>query len=133
MQQKTAEARRDLTSAGISVRDGKLAMVAASFPPMMVLAFFAEKTRTPVPQPVWIHGQPVVLTPSYGAFADPQDSPDGQYTLAVFSDGVTDLSSIIDNNGNEWPVQLIKGADLLYVSRWHPGGKIIAWIEWNHP
>ncbi len=66
-------------------------------------------------------------------FADPQDSPDGQYTLAVFSDGVTDLISIIDNNGNEWPVQLIKGADFYMSPRWHPGGKIIAWIEWNHP
>ncbi len=29
--------------------------------------------------------------------------------------------------------QLVKGADFYMSPRWHPGGKFVAWIEWNHP
>ena len=35
--------------------------------------------------------------------------------------------------GNDWPIQLVRGADFYTSPGWHPGGKSIAWVEWNHP
>src|SRR5690606_4789919 len=33
----------------------------------------------------------------------------------------------------EWPHQIAKGADFYMQPVWHPDGKKIAWVEWDHP
>ena len=125
------DARRDLTSSGQSVRGG-IGYGGGEFTSANGAVFYTEKSgqlfRLNLDS-----GQPTAITPSFGAFADPQVSPDGQWVMAVFSDGKTDLLSLIPSNGQEWPVQLVHGADFYTTPRWHPGGKIIAWVEWNHP
>ncbi len=131
VRQKTGDARRDLTGTSFSVRGG-VGYGGGEFSTHGNFVIFAEKNgrlyKTGLDE-----GDPVPLTPSYGAFADPQISPDGQWVLSVFSDGATDLISLVDANGLSWPIQLVKGADFYMWPRWHPGGKIVAWVEWNHP
>jgi hypothetical protein len=36
-------------------------------------------------------------------------------------------------DGEGWPKQLSTGADFYMQPAWHPSGKLIAWIEWDHP
>jgi dipeptidyl aminopeptidase/acylaminoacyl peptidase len=131
VRQSPGDARRDLTGPILSVRGG-IGYGGGEFTTHGGDIYFAEKSGLLYRQNLEV-GQPRAITPAYGAFADPQVSPDGQWVLSVFSDGQTDLLSLIESNGNEWPVQLVKGADFYTSPRWHPAGKFIAWIEWNHP
>jgi dipeptidyl aminopeptidase/acylaminoacyl peptidase len=77
--------------------------------------------------------RPRPITPPYGSVASPLLSPDGKWVVYVFSDGNTDLLSIVDAQGCEWPVQLVRGSDFYMQPAWHPAGKMLAWIEWNFP
>jgi dipeptidyl aminopeptidase/acylaminoacyl peptidase len=131
VQQKSGEARRDLTGSGLSVRGG-IGYGGGEFSTHDGDVFFAEKSGQLYRMNLET-GHPKAITPGYGAFADPQVSPDGQWVLSVFSDGQTDLLSLVESNGNEWPAQLVRGADFYMSPRWHPAGKFIAWVEWNHP
>jgi dipeptidyl aminopeptidase/acylaminoacyl peptidase len=131
VRQGNNDARRDITTAKYSVRGG-IGYGGGEFTSANGNIFFAEKNG----QLFKVNldsGEPVSLTPAYGAFADPQISPDGHWVLTVFSDGQTDLLSLIPTTGEEWPVQLVKGADFYSSPKWHPGGKTISWVEWNHP
>lgn len=131
VRQKNEDARRDLTNTGLSVRGG-VGYGGGEFTTHGDFVFFAEKNGQLFKSGL-VEGDPVALTPPYGSFADPQVSPDGQWVLSVFSDGKTDLVALIDASGQSWPIQLVRGADFYMTPRWHPGGKIVAWIEWNHP
>lgn len=73
------------------------------------------------------------ITPAYGSVASPQISPDGRHVLYVFSDGSQDALGVVDASGVFWPQKLIQGADFYMQPVWHPDGKMIAWVEWNHP
>jgi len=131
VRQKKGDVRRDLSSPLRSVR-GAVGYGGGEFTTHNDFVVFAEKNgrlyKTGLDK-----GQAETITPPYGAFTDPQVSPDGKWVLSIFSDGVQDLLAIIDSDGEEWPVQLVKGADFYMSPRWHPGGKAVAWIEWNHP
>ena len=76
---------------------------------------------------------PVPLTPAFGRTASPALSPDGQWLLFVYSDRHTDMLGMVDATGTEWPVQISRGADFYMQPTWHPDGKRIAWVEWDHP
>ena len=76
---------------------------------------------------------PVPLTPAFGRTASPALSPDGKWLLFVYSDRHTDMLGMVDATGTEWPVQISRGADFYMQPTWHPDGKRIAWVEWDHP
>ena len=57
------------------------------------------------------YGQPEPITPPFGGVASPAISPDGRWVVFVFSDGNTDLLGLVDSSGQDWPVQLARGAD----------------------
>lgn len=78
-------------------------------------------------------GEPLPITPPFGAAASPAISPDGSRVMYVFSDGKTDLLAEADIKGVQWPVQLTRGADFYMQPAWHPSGDMIAWVEWDHP
>jgi dipeptidyl aminopeptidase/acylaminoacyl peptidase len=131
VRQPNGYARRDLTSTGQSVRGG-IGYGGGEFTCAADSVIYAEKGGQLFKLGL-DSGLPVCLTPPFGAYADPQISPDGKWVLAVFSDGKTDLLSLIPADGKDWPVQLVRGADFYSSPRWHPGGKSFTWMEWNHP
>jgi len=51
----------------------------------------------------------------------------------VFSDGKLDLLALVDAQGQQWPYQLVRGADFYMQPAWHPAETQLAWIEWDHP
>jgi len=79
------------------------------------------------------HGQPCPLTPSYGAVASPTPSPDGRWIVYVHSDGTDDVLAVVDAAGRRWPQKLASGADFYTTPAWHPDGRYLAWVEWDHP
>jgi dipeptidyl aminopeptidase/acylaminoacyl peptidase len=79
------------------------------------------------------YGQPIPLTPAFGATASPAPSPDGRWLLYVHSHEGVDSLGLASTDGSGWPVQIVQGADFYMQPAWHPSGKIIAWVEWDHP
>ena len=76
---------------------------------------------------------PRPVTPPFGSASTPKLSPDERWLLYIFSDSQTDLLAIVDAEGEKWPVQISKGADFYMQPTWHPDGRQIAWVEWDHP
>ena len=72
------------------------------------------------------------LTPAYGAAAAPTLSPDGRWLLFVHTYEGIDRVAVVDSQGKNWPAQLVGGEDFYMQPRWHPNGKQVAWIAWNH-
>lgn len=79
------------------------------------------------------HGAPEPVTPQFGDAASPAISPDGRRVLFVHSYERKDCLALTDVEGQGWPVKLVSGADFYMQPVWHPDGKQIAWVEWNHP
>lgn len=79
------------------------------------------------------YGRPHPITPPFGAAAAPALSPDGRWVMYVHSDGQTDGIALVESGGDEWPQQLVRGADFYMQPVWHPAGQWIAWVEWDHP
>jgi len=73
------------------------------------------------------------ITPAYGEAASPRVSPDGKWLLFVHSDGVEDVLAIVDTKGDSWPQRLASGRDFYMQPCWHPSGKQVAWVAWDHP
>ncbi len=73
------------------------------------------------------------LTPAFGKAASPTISPDGQHLLFVHSYEGEDSLGLIPVDGGHWPVRLVSGDDFYMQPCWHPNGRAIAWISWNHP
>ena len=78
-------------------------------------------------------GLPEAITPEFGDVASPTISPDGTKLLFVSSIERKDCLAIAAMDGEGWPKQLSTGADFYMQPAWHPSGKLIAWIEWDHP
>jgi dipeptidyl aminopeptidase/acylaminoacyl peptidase len=79
------------------------------------------------------HGVPRSLTPAYGSVASPAPSPDGRWIVYVHSDGTEDVLAVVDTDGKRWPQKLASGADFYTSPTWHPDGRRLAWVEWDHP
>ncbi len=73
------------------------------------------------------------ITPDFGSCASPALSPDGRWVIYVFNQGDLDLLGIVDAEGRSWPQKLAEGADFYMQPVWHPDGRRVAWIEWDHP
>ena len=86
-----------------------------------------------------IYGQPTrvgpaqVVTPAFGSAATPCLSPDGRWLLYVHSYEGIDRIALVASDGSTWPAQLVSGEDFYMQPRWHPDGRQVAWIAWNHP
>lgn len=76
---------------------------------------------------------PRPIVPKFGRTSTPVLSPDGRSLVFVYSDGETDMLGMVDAEGSDWPYQVSKGADFYMQPVWHPDGKQIAWVEWDHP
>jgi dipeptidyl aminopeptidase/acylaminoacyl peptidase len=73
------------------------------------------------------------IIPPFGSCASPVASPDARWAAYVHSDGKDDVIALVDINGARWPQQFAAGADFYMQPAWHPSGKQLAWIEWDHP
>lgn len=73
------------------------------------------------------------ITPAFGMAAAPAVSPDGRWVLYVHSYEDTDVLAAVDSEGERWPVILVKGPDFFMQPRWHPSGRSVAAIAWDHP
>ncbi|MBG0787761.1 MAG: S9 family peptidase, partial [Anaerolineaceae bacterium] len=78
-------------------------------------------------------GFPRPITPAFGGVASPVISPDGENVLFVHTYEGKDVLGIVDVEGNTWPNKLAFGADFYMQPVWHPSGKRLAWVEWDHP
>lgn len=65
--------------------------------------------------------------------ASPVISPDSRAVLFIHSDGEQDAVYLFSKNGDHDPFPIIQGGDFYNYPRWHPGGRQLAWISWNHP
>lgn len=124
------EARRELIneqrlSGGVGYGGGEFSIGSGT-------AIFADESKRLFSQTLGAT-QPRAITPAYGGVASPSISPDGRWIVYVFSDGETDLLGVVDSAGEQWPAQLVKGADFYMQPTWHPSGELLAWVEWNHP
>ncbi len=73
------------------------------------------------------------LTPAFGNAAAPAVSRDGRWLVYVHSDNGADCLALVDSAGSHWPQRLTEGADFYMQPTWHPQGRLLAWIEWDHP
>lgn len=73
------------------------------------------------------------LTPSFGNPASPALSRNGRWVAYVHSDGGTDRIAVVGTDGGQWPQWLAEGADFYMQPAWHPGGRQLAWVEWDFP
>lgn len=79
------------------------------------------------------HGSAQPITPGFGNYAAPSQSPDGSWLLFVHTYEEQDSLGIVDVEGKSWPRKLVSGDDFYMQPIWHPGGEMIAWIAWNQP
>lgn len=78
-------------------------------------------------------GPAQAITPPFGHAAAPTPSPNGRHLIYVHSvDGVDRLVAV-DGQGVRWPQIFAQGADFYMQPCWHPKGRMLAWIEWDHP
>ncbi|NJN66533.1 MAG: S9 family peptidase [Chloroflexaceae bacterium] len=73
------------------------------------------------------------ITPAFGNAAAPTISPDGRWVLFVHSYEGEDVLAVVDAEGKQWPQRLVTGSDFFMQPRWHPDGKRLAYLAWNHP
>jgi dipeptidyl aminopeptidase/acylaminoacyl peptidase len=78
-------------------------------------------------------GTPRAITPAFGGAASPTVSPDNRWVLFVHTYEGQDCLAIVDLEGRFWPRRLAIGADFYMQPAWHPDGKQVAWVEWDHP
>ncbi|MDZ7844837.1 MAG: S9 family peptidase [Anaerolineales bacterium] len=78
-------------------------------------------------------GKARLLAELPGRAASPRIAPDGKRVLFVHSHQDEDSIHQINPAGGGPALKLITGADFYNFPRWHPGGKQIAWMCWDHP
>ncbi len=79
------------------------------------------------------YGQPRPITPAFGSLASPAISPCGKWVMFVHTYQGQDVIALVDAEGKTWPRKLVEGADFYMQPVWHPDGKALAWVEWDHP
>ena len=60
-------------------------------------------------------------------------SPDGRWVAYVHTVNRQDAMGLVDAQGQDWPLRLVRGSDFYMQPTWSPDGTRLAWIEWNHP
>jgi len=67
------------------------------------------------------------------SIASPAISPDEQWVLLVDQKDEVDRLFLTSIEDPKQSLPLVEGADFYMNPVWHPDGKMIAWVEWNHP
>ena len=73
------------------------------------------------------------ITPAFGACAAPVITPDERFVIFVHTYENKDVLAIVPLDGSEWPRILRQGADFFMQPAVSPDGKLLAWVEWDHP
>ena len=93
--------------------------------------FFVSEGR------IFRHGleetESVAVTPPWGQASSSAVSPDGRRLVYVHSAEGVDCLGLASSDGSGWPVQIASGRDFYMQPAWHPDGRRIAWIAWDHP
>lgn len=79
------------------------------------------------------YDRPAPITPPFGQAAAPAISPDGRWVVYVHTFERIDSLGIAAASGKGWARQLVHGADFYMQPVWSPDGKMLAWVEWDHP
>ena len=95
--------------------------------------FFAEAESGRLYRQALTSGSAQPVTPAFGSAAAPSLSPDGRWLLFVHTYEGQDALALVDAEGAHWPARLVSGEDFYMQPCWHPDGRRIAWIAWNHP
>ena len=125
------ESRRDLNSE-FSAK-GKLGYGGGDFGVGGGQVFFVDGKSGRIYRQPLEAGLPHPVTPAFGGSAAPALSPDGQWLLFANSYEDQDCLAIVDAGGKFWPQKLVSGEDFYMQPTWHPDGRRVAWITWNHP
>jgi len=131
IQSPDGQAPRDLNSE-LSVR-ARVGYGGGDFTTGQGYVFFAEAESGRLYRQPLKHGTAKSISPAFGQFASPNLSPDGKWLLFIHTYEGEDSLGIIDSLGKCWPIKLVSGNDFYMQPSWHPDGKSIAWITWNHP
>lgn len=124
------DAPRDLTS-DIAIR-GRVGYGGGDFTVGNGHVIFAEKSGR-LYRLSLSEGQPQPITPAFGSVAAPALAPDGSCVIYVHSYEETDVLAAVDTTGQHWPQIMFRGHDFYMQPCWHPQGKQIAFIAWDHP
>ena len=73
------------------------------------------------------------ITPAFGGCASPVLTPDERFVVFVHTYENKDVLAIVPLDGSAWPKILRQGADFYMQPAVSPDGKLIAWVEWDHP
>jgi len=126
-----ADAPRDLTPPELSAR-GRVGYGGGELCVGHGHAFFAEGSGR-IYRVSLDGGPPRPVTPAFGGAAAPALSPDGRWLLFVHSYEGDDCLAIVDSAGAQWPQRLAGGHDFFMQPCWHPDGRRIAYVAWDHP
>jgi len=129
-QPQADEAPRDLTT-GIPVR-AQVGYGGGEFTVARGQLYFVEASGRLYTQAL-AGGASRPITPAFGKPASPTVSPDGRWLVYVHHGDGDDRLAIVDTDGRHWPRSLASGADFYMQPAWHPRGRELAWIEWDHP
>tara|TARA_B100000315_G_C14594123_1_gene597690 strand:+ start:3381 stop:5279 length:1899 start_codon:yes stop_codon:yes gene_type:complete len=124
------QAPRELTNT-LSVR-AKVGYGGGEFTVGHGYVYFAEQSGRLYRQSV-ASGTAKPLLEAFGYATSPCLSPDGAWLVYIHSYEGTDIIAIVDSEGKQWPQKLATGADFYMQPCWHPSGKWLTWIEWDHP
>ena len=128
--QTSRQAPRDLTDSTLNVA-GRVGYGGGAFTLADGKVFFVADGR--------LHGQalaggaPGSISPKLGSYASPAVSPDGGWVAFVHSYEHIEGLAIVDAAGEDFPRKLAYGTDFVMQPTWHPGGRHIAFVAWNHP
>ncbi len=78
-------------------------------------------------------GSARAITPAFGEAASPTVAPDGRRVAFVHSYERRDAIAVVDAAGDTWPRRVVQGEDFYMQPAWHPDGRRLAYVCWNHP
>lgn len=129
--QSGTDAPRELNGPEISVK-GRVGYGGGAFTVMKGVVYFAG-SKGRLYRVALDGGKPRPITPDFGAAAAPRVSADGKWIVYAHTYNHVDGLALVDTNGEHWPRKLAFGTDFVMQPTWHPGGKYLAYITWNHP
>lgn len=128
--QQGEDAPRDLTTA-LSVR-AEVGYGGGDFSVGNGSVYFVASDGRLYKQPL-IEGTHRAITPAFGHAAAPTLSPNGRHLTYVHSAEGCDRLAVVDTEGETWPQIIAQGADFYMQPCWDTKGRLLAWIEWDHP
>jgi len=131
VQPLNGEGRRDL-NADFSVR-AKVGYGGGDFAASGEWVYFSDAAQGRIYRQSLLGGAARPLTPAFGKAAAPTPSPDGNWLVYVHTYEDKDVIAIVDVQAKHWPQILVQGEDFYMQPTWHPHGRHLAWVAWNHP